>query len=170
MWADVCDCRTSLRVIASRTKKSKMQLVFIGIPLILVVLPAVVTLVRQAPEAQFGRIHMLFVWLSAYSMLVSGFGFLSMVAVFFSNAAIPGTASEGGNIGGKYYFNWHDETYTEVSKQTWERAYFVEQLAAHTIFVPVGVLLISVSVLFVATRRLKRNRLTSEHSGSGSIR
>lgn len=62
-------------------------------------------------------------------MGVAAAGFLGAMVVFTWYGGIPGSASDGGLINGQYYFNWHDETYTQVSKQTWQLAYVLEQLA-----------------------------------------
>lgn len=132
---------------------SQTQIYVIGAPLLLVVLPAVVTSIRLRREERVGRLQMFFVWLAAYSMLVVAVGLLATLAVFFCFGGIPGTATAGGNIDGNYYFNWHDQTYTEVSKETWERAFFLEQLAMHTIGVPVCVFLGSALMLLVTLRR-----------------
>jgi hypothetical protein len=130
------------------------ELFFVSMPLVLVVAPATISVLRGRTEHdRIARFPMFFVWLAAYSMLVATFGFFGVLVATFAYGNIPGTASEGGKTDGKYYFNWHDEIRTEVSEQTWERAYFVEQLAAHFIAVPVAILALSIVLLFVTRRR-----------------
>lgn len=92
---------------------------------------------------------MFFVWLLAYSMLVAVWGLFATILVTFAYGGIPGTASGGGLMNGQYYFNWHDETYTQVTQQTWERAWFLEQLSRHFRWVPIGVLGASFAILFI---------------------
>jgi hypothetical protein len=129
------------------------ELVFITAPFLLIVVPAAISVLRRGSEQdRISRLQMFFVWLAAYSMLVAAIGFLGVLAVAFAYGGIPGTASEGGKTNGKYYFNWHDEIRTEVSEETWERAYFLEQLAAHFIAVPVAMLAASILVLLVTRR------------------
>jgi hypothetical protein len=119
--------------------------------------PALITTIRHRADEKTNPIQMFFVWLAAYSMLVAAFGMLATIIVFTSYGMIPGTASDGGKSDGKYYFNWHDETYTEVSKQTWQRAWFFEQLSQHFLWVPFGVFGSSLAILFL-TRPFFRPR------------
>jgi hypothetical protein len=113
------------------------------------VIPSLITAGRQDGDDATNRIQMFFVWLLAYSMLVAACGFFATILVFFAYGGIPGTASDGGLINGEYYFKWHDDTYTRVPKETWERAWFLEHLSQHFVFVPIGVFVSSFAILFV---------------------
>jgi hypothetical protein len=123
------------------------HLFFIAVPLVCIVVPSLVTARRHSRDGGMSQFQMFFVWLLAYSMLVAACGFLATILVFFAYGGIPGTASSGGLINGQYYFNWHDETYTQVAQQTWEQAWFLEQLSQHFVWVPIGVLVASFAIL-----------------------
>jgi len=128
---------------------TQFHLYFIGIPLLCIVLPSLVTVWRQRSDDDSNQIQMFFVWLVAHAMLVAACGAFATLLVFLSYGGIPGTASDGGLINGQYCFNWHDETYTQVSQQTWERAWFLEKLSQHFVWVPLGVIGTSFAILIV---------------------
>ena len=131
----------------------RFQLWFIGIPLLVIAIPALITTIRQHSDRQSRPIQMFFFWQAAYSMLIAGIGMLSTIIVSAYYSMIPGTASDGGNINGKYYFNWHDQTYTEVPQLAWERAWFLEQMSQHLLWVPFVVFGTSFVILFFRPNR-----------------
>ena len=127
------------------------RLAFAALPLLLIVAPALLAIRR--PEERVSRFQMFFVWIAAYSMIVGLVGFGATMAVDFAFAFIPGRASDGGFRNGEYLFNWHDTTYTPVSKEICERAWFLEQTSSHLLWVPFATFAIAVAILF-ATKPL----------------
>ena len=110
------------------------QLFFIGLPLMLIVIAAMMTAVRQRGEPELSRLDAFIVWVAMYSMIGTLVGMVGFMVVAFSFGGIPGMASHGGIINGQYYFNSHG-TYTAVSKLTWVCAYILEQLATRSMWV-----------------------------------
>jgi hypothetical protein len=139
------------------------ELFFIGIPLLAIAVPALITTICQRNNQNVSPVQMFFVWLAAYSMLTAACGMGATILVDAHFGTIPGTASDGGKINGRYYFNWHDEKYTQVPKETWERARFLEQLSQHLLRVPFGVFGVSLAILYF-TRRLFSRRAAEPES------
>lgn len=138
------------------------QLFFVGLPLLLIVVLALIATCRFREE-ELSRFQVFFCWVAAYSMGVAAAGFLGAMVVFTWYGGIPGSASDGGLINGQYYFNWHDETYTQVSRQTWQRAYVLEQLATRALWVGFSCFAGSFAILFL-TRRLVQPSTASKGS------
>jgi hypothetical protein len=128
------------------------ELCFTGIPLLAIAVPALLTTIRHR-DRYVSRFQMFSVCLAGYSLLVSACGMGATILVDARYASIPGTASDGGMINGDFYFNSHDQQYTQVPRETWERAWFMEQLSQHLLWVPFGVFGASVAFLYF-TRRL----------------
>ena len=132
-----------------------LQLFFIGLPLLLIVVAAGITVARQRGEAELSRLDLFFGWVVIYSAFGTLLGMVGTMVVFFSYGAIPGTALDGGIINGQYYFSYKDMTYTPVSKQTWEVANFLELLATRTLWVAFAVLMVSSGYCYFRSRALK---------------
>ncbi len=133
---------------------NSLQLFFIGLPLMLIVIAAMMTAVRQRGEPELSYLDSFISWVAMYSMIGTVVGMVGFMVVAFSFGGIPGMASNGGIINGQYYFSLHG-TDTAVSKLTWVCAYILEQLATRSMWVSFGLLMVSYGYCYFRSRVVK---------------
>jgi hypothetical protein len=151
------------------------RLFFVALPLLLIFAGAPITRVGERPDKRISRFQTFFVLVAAYSMVVFALGLVARGLVNNAYQDIPGSASAYASLsprdierirnypnpegidprrdGGQHYFySAKRQVFTPVSKDTWERALFLERLTICPVYVSIVTWGFSILIL-VATRR-----------------
>jgi len=127
------------------------RLYFIAVPLLLVFIPALLSIIRRSDD--MNRWHKFLVVVLVASMVLASLGLGTSIVVNGAFGNIPGTASAGGRRGDYYYFYYRKHHLeTPVDKETWEWAFIDEQIGAHLTYIPIVTFALALLTLYLTRR------------------